>query len=161
MRLSSHGVELALLDGSCLIRSSFLSSHRIHVKLNHPNIIKMWAAFKQADGVVIVQEYADGGDLLKIMTENGMRLSESTASRMVIKPLLSALTYLHSKSIIHRDIKLENIIFDGPDMTLKLADFGLCVSLREERSVTRAGTLDYMVRLSCCLISPTLQPSHP
>ena len=33
-------------------------------------------------------------------------------------------------------------------MTLKLADFGLCLNLKEERSVTRAGTLDYMVSLS-------------
>lgn len=45
--------------------------------------------------------------------------------------------------------QLENILFTGPEMTLKLADFGLCLNLREERSVTRAGTLDYMVRVSC------------
>ena len=43
-------------------------------------------------------------------------------------------------------MQLENILFHGDSMTLKLADFGLCLNLREERSVTRAGTLDYMVR---------------
>ena len=42
--------------------------------------------------------------------------------------------------------QLENILFHGESMTLKLADFGICLNLREERSVTRAGTLDYMVR---------------
>ena len=41
-------------------------------------------------------------------------------------------------------MQLENILFSGEEMTLKLADFGLCLNLREERSVTRAGTLDYM-----------------
>lgn len=44
-------------------------------------------------------------------------------------------------------LQLENILFHGENMTLKLADFGLCLNLREERPVTRAGTLDYMVRM--------------
>jgi hypothetical protein len=90
---------------------------RIHVKLKHPNIIKMWAAFKQADGVVIVQEYADGGDLLKIMTENNMKLYERNAASMVIEPLLEAISYLHSKGIMHRRVSLY-ILSSGQLLTL-------------------------------------------
>jgi len=52
--------------------------------------------------------------------------------------------YLHTRAIIHRDIKPENILFASNSSCLKLADFGLAIDLREERAVTRAGTLDYM-----------------
>jgi serine/threonine protein kinase len=51
---------------------------------------------------------------------------------------------LHTRAIIHRDIKPENILFANNGSCLKLADFGLAIDLREERAVTRAGTLDYM-----------------
>jgi serine/threonine protein kinase len=52
--------------------------------------------------------------------------------------------YLHTRAIIHRDIKPENILFANNGSCLKLADFGLAIDLRQERAVTRAGTLDYM-----------------
>lgn len=59
------------------------------------------AAAPQDDGVVLVQEYADGGDLLSLLTRS-IRLSERRTVRLVIAPLLQALLYLHSKFIIHR-----------------------------------------------------------
>jgi len=55
----------------------------------------------------------------------------------------SSVQYLHTRGIVHRDIKPENILFSS-GMCLKLADFGLAIDLRQERAVTRAGTLDYM-----------------
>ncbi|GAX80075.1 hypothetical protein CEUSTIGMA_g7513.t1 [Chlamydomonas eustigma] len=144
-RLSKRKVVLKIYHPDLLheiSRYQLLREARLHVTLMHPNIIRMYAAFKQADGVVLVQEYADGGDLLQLLVRSGARLSERTTVQLVVKPLLKALYYLHSKSIVHR--QLENILFTGPDLTLKLADFGLCLNVREERSVTRAGTLDYM-----------------
>ena len=47
--------------------------------------------------------------------------------------------------VIHRDIKPENILL-GRRRDVKLADFGLSINATLERPVTRAGTLDYMVR---------------
>ena len=62
---------------------------------------------------------------------------------------------MHTRGIIHRDIKPENILFTKGDCRLKLADFGLAIDLRQERAVTRAGTLDYMapeVRVVVCWV---------
>jgi len=139
-------------------RCQLLREARLHAQLHHPNIVQLHAAFQQEDGVVLVLEYADRGDLLALLTERKQtdtaagrltpgalgQLREREAVRVVVKPLLHALEYLHAQDIMHRDIKLENILFAGPSCTLKLADFGLCLNMREERSVTRAGTLDYM-----------------
>jgi serine/threonine protein kinase len=62
--------------------------------------------------------------------------------------------YLHTRAIIHRDIKPENILFANNGSCLKLADFGLAIDLREERAVTRAGTLDYMAPEVCMSSRP-------
>eukprot|EP00775_Hariotina_reticulata_P011671 gene11671-11814_t len=117
---------------------------RLHSSCNHENIVKLFAAFQEGDRVVMVQEYANGGDLFNLLQKYGGCLSERIAVQMVLDPFLRVLQYLHTRAIIHRDIKPENILFAEDGSCLKLADFGLAIDLREERAVTRAGTLDYM-----------------
>ncbi|GFH05921.1 protein kinase domain-containing protein, partial [Haematococcus lacustris] len=119
----------------------------VHAQLRHSNIVHLYAAFQEGDRVVMVQEYADGSDLFTLLHKYGGRLSERLAVQMVIEPFLRVMHYLHLKGFIHRDIKPENILFTK-DMVLKLGDFGLAIDLREERAVTRAGTLDYMTAQS-------------
>uniref|UniRef100_A0A7R9W0E9 Protein kinase domain-containing protein n=2 Tax=Chlamydomonas euryale TaxID=1486919 RepID=A0A7R9W0E9_9CHLO len=116
---------------------------RVHSTLQHQNIVHLFAAFKEGNDVVLVQEYAEGGDLYRLLHRNGGRLSERQAVEMVLHPFLLALHYLHTRGIMHRDIKPENVLFTE-HRVLKLADFGLAIDLTEERAVTRAGTLDYM-----------------
>ncbi|PNW75054.1 hypothetical protein CHLRE_12g498650v5 [Chlamydomonas reinhardtii] len=116
---------------------------RVHSNLCHENIVHLYAAFQEGDKVILVQEYADGSDLFTLLHKYGGRLSERLAVQLVLEPFLRVLQYLHSRAIIHRDIKPENILFNKA-MCLKLGDFGLAIDLREERAVTRAGTLDYM-----------------
>ncbi|KAI8465173.1 MAG: serine/threonine protein kinase [Monoraphidium minutum] len=115
----------------------------LHASLTHENVVALYAAFREGDFVVMVQEYADGGDLFSLLQKYGGRLSERVAVSLVLEPFLRVLQYLHTRGIVHRDIKPENILFSS-GMCLKLADFGLAIDLRQERAVTRAGTLDYM-----------------
>eukprot|EP00878_Enallax_costatus_P023847 GHUV01025401.1.p1 GENE.GHUV01025401.1~~GHUV01025401.1.p1 ORF type:complete len:365 (+),score=61.91 GHUV01025401.1:110-1204(+) len=115
----------------------------LHAALEHENVVQLSAAFQEGDFVVLVQEYAAGGNLFDMLQKYGGRLTEHVTVQMVLEPFLRVLQYLHTRGIIHRDIKPENILFSS-NMTLKLADFGLAIDLRRERAVTRAGTLDYM-----------------
>ncbi|GAX74903.1 hypothetical protein CEUSTIGMA_g2349.t1 [Chlamydomonas eustigma] len=116
---------------------------KLHSSLQHENIIKLFAAFQEADQVVLVQEFADSGDLFLLLHRYGGKLPEKTAVEMILHPFLKVLTYLHQNCVVHRDIKPENVLFTR-SMQLKICDFGLAIDLREERAVTRAGTLEYM-----------------
>ncbi|KAG1671714.1 hypothetical protein FOA52_007506 [Chlamydomonas sp. UWO 241] len=116
---------------------------KLHSNLQHENIVTLFAAFKEGDQVVLVQEYAESGDLFMLLHRYGGKLPEKTAVELVLHPFLCVLKYLHANAIVHRDIKPENVLFTRT-MQLKLCDFGLAIDLREERAVTRAGTLEYM-----------------
>eukprot|EP00892_Ulva_mutabilis_P002402 jgi/Ulvmu1/12162/UM085_0026.1 len=85
----------------------------------------MHAVFVTARRVYIVTELVTGGELLDIVTEHGV-FSEPQAAYLV-RQVLSGVTYLHSKDIVHRDLKLENLLLDGelPKAVVKIADFGL------------------------------------
>jgi len=132
-----------LADQCDLQRVQLYREIRVHSRLQHQNIVQFYAAFLEDNCVIIVQEYAAGGDLLRYMYKYGGRLTERQAVNLVLQPFLSALLYLHTQGIIHRDIKPENCLLTDSRL-LKLADFGLAVDLNEERANTRAGTLDYM-----------------
>lgn len=116
---------------------------RIHICLDHPNIVDLWGAFEDEDHVVLVIDYAAKGDLFDMLRHTGGRMKESDVVTRIMYPFMSGLWYLHSMNVIHRDIKLENTLF-AADGTLKIADFGLSIDSSQERPVTRLGTLDYM-----------------
>ena len=116
---------------------------RLHIALDHENIIKLYSAFEDEKNVYMVQEFAGSGDLFEELRRNGGLVKEKYAVRDVLAPFLNSLCYLHNLDIIHRDIKPENILVTSTKM-IKLADFGLGIDCSDERPVTRCGTLDYM-----------------
>jgi serine/threonine protein kinase len=70
--------------------------------LNARHILQLMVAFQDHQEVVLVQPYAAGGDLLKLLRSWGGTLGEREAVRGVVGPLLQALVYLHSHGILHR-----------------------------------------------------------
>eukprot|EP00798_Chlamydomonas_sp_ICE-L_P019410 gene19410-26068_t len=133
----------SLKDQCDLQRVQLYREIRVHSRLQHHNVVQFYSSFLEDDIVVIVQEYCEGGDLLKVVYKCGGRLFERQAVNIVLQPFLQALQYLHTQGIVHRDIKPENVLF-AEEKRLKVADFGLAIDLNEERANTRAGTLDYM-----------------
>lgn len=70
------------------------------------------------------QEYADGADLFTVLQRYGGRLSERVAVQMVLDPFIRVLDYLHSRGIIHRDIKVR------AEQTPEARHLGTCPGLR-------------------------------
>ncbi|KAG1676369.1 hypothetical protein FOA52_001164 [Chlamydomonas sp. UWO 241] len=116
---------------------------RLHLSLQHTHIVALYAAFQEGGSIVLVEEFAAGGSLYAATMQKGRHMSEAGAVQVVIAPLLGTLCFLHSRGIVHRDIKLENCLLSASGQLL-LADFGLAINTREERAVTRAGTLEYV-----------------
>ncbi|XP_059189371.1 NUAK family SNF1-like kinase 1 [Centropristis striata] len=103
---------------------------RIHIQreieitasLRHSNIIRFHEVFESRDKIVIVMEYASRGELYDYIQER-RRLPE-TEARDIFRQITSAVHYCHKNGVVHRDLKLENILLDQ-DFKVKLADFGL------------------------------------
>ncbi|KAJ0023180.1 hypothetical protein NQD34_003079 [Periophthalmus magnuspinnatus] len=90
--------------------------------LCHPHIITIYEVFENKDKIVIVMEYASRGDLYDYICDK-RNISEREA-RHFFRQIVSAVHYCHQNGIVHRDLKLENILLDGTG-NVKIADFGL------------------------------------
>jgi serine/threonine protein kinase len=113
----------------------------IQSHLRHPNILRMYGYFYDAEKIYLILEYSVGGELYKKLCDKG-KFTEKESAKM-IDQLASALQYCHSKRIIHRDIKPENLL-RGMNGEIKLSDFGWSVHAPTSRRTTMCGTLDYL-----------------
>ncbi|KAJ6248613.1 kp78a-related [Anaeramoeba flamelloides] len=110
-------------------------------KLNHKNIVKLIDMFENEKYWFIVTEYINGGDLSS-MLEKKKRLKESDIKKLFVQ-LVKGIEYCHSKNIIHRDLKLENLLITD-EKKLKIIDFGLSnFSEKGELLKTHCGSPSY------------------
>ena len=105
----------------------------VQKKMDHPNIAKILEYFEDPKhGVMhIVMELCAGGSLVSRMKDHRHGYSERSAATLMER-LLSAVTYCHHHGIVHRDIKLDNIMYesDSEESELKLIDFGFATEVR-------------------------------
>ena len=102
---------------------SIYSEIDIQKSLIHPYLCKMYCIIETNDYIFIVSEYCSGGEIFKIISEKVDHFEEAEACK-IFSQILSGLEYLHNNYICHRDIKLENMLFDEYG-DAKLTDFGL------------------------------------
>lgn len=89
--------------------------------LNHPNIVNLVEVMKSGKYIGIVLEYASGGELFDYIL-NHKYLKEPLAKKFFAQ-LVSGVDYMHSKGLIHRDLKLENLLLDK-NKNIIISDFG-------------------------------------
>jgi calcium-dependent protein kinase len=108
---------------------------------DHPNVIKLYEYYEDSANLYLILEYADGGELFdRLHEQTGSRYTEAEAARLLFK-MCAAIGYIHYMGVTHRDLKLENFIFEGKaqDSNLKLIDFGL--SSKYGSSLRRMSTM--------------------
>lgn len=105
-------------------KEQMLKEVSILKSLDHPNIIKIFDMYEDETNMYLIIEYCAGGELFDRVHKE--TFSEAEAAKY-IKQLLSAISYLHARNIVHRDLKAENLLFenDSSDANLKLIDFGV------------------------------------
>ncbi|XP_023578853.1 serine/threonine-protein kinase 36 isoform X2 [Octodon degus] len=110
--------------------------------LRHPNIVHMLDSFETDKEVVVVTDYAEG-ELFQILEDDG-KLPEDQVQAIAAQ-LVSALYYLHSHRILHRDMKPQNILL-AKDGSIKLCDFGFARAMSTNTMVLTSikGTPLYM-----------------
>ena len=111
----------------------------------HPNIIRLYNVFENADYLYIIMEYCYGGDLFSYLENRHFRLSEKRAST-IIHQMATAVYYMHSFGVVHRDLKPENVLMTNTDedSDIRILDFGLSKILGPyEKCDEPYGTLTY------------------
>ena len=98
--------------------------------IRHPNIVKLYETIKPEDSkldyYLMFMELCAGGDLLQFVRKR--RSLEEPLVKLFMKQIMNAIGYLHYKNIVHRDIKLENILLSNLG-EIKICDLGVSVSL--------------------------------
>ncbi|KAG5313686.1 MARK3 kinase, partial [Acromyrmex insinuator] len=94
--------------------------------LQHPSIVRLYETIRCGSVYYLVTELATGGDLCTHIKEQPAgKLDENTA-RLYARQLVAALKHMHSKGVVHRDLKMENIVLqDERKEQIKIVDFGL------------------------------------
>jgi 5'-AMP-activated protein kinase catalytic alpha subunit len=119
-------------------------------KLNHPHVLRMFESIDTPKRIHIVTDFCSGGNLCSYVKGKG-RLHEVEARKVFVQ-LVAAIDYLHQQGIIHRDIKLENVLFaDERHAEVKLVDFGFAVVVTDQwrRLKIFCGTPSYMAPEIC------------
>uniref|UniRef100_A0A4W2EKL3 Serine/threonine-protein kinase 33 n=1 Tax=Bos indicus x Bos taurus TaxID=30522 RepID=A0A4W2EKL3_BOBOX len=121
--------------------------------VKHEHIIHLEQVFETPKKMYLVMELCEDGELKEILERKG-HFSENE-TRWIIQSLASAIAYLHNKDIVHRDLKLENIMVKSSfidannemNLNIKVTDFGLAVKKHGRSEVmlqTTCGTPIYM-----------------
>jgi len=121
------------------IKSTFLAMK----KLKHPNIIRYEALYvdmKKHAGWLVME-------LVEKPTLDKVQIKSEEEIRRIMQQILDALSYLHKHGIIHRDIKLENVLYNKDEKSIKIIDFGISRKFKQRGSFidmwTITGTLYY------------------
>lgn len=144
-KIKSDGSKVAIKQMNLLRQSRkdlLLNEILLMKEMQHPNIVNYLDSFVVSNELWMVMEYMDGGQLTDIIDNNTLHEDQIAAISL---ETCKGLEHLHSKNIIHRDIKSENVLMTGAG-DIKITDFGYSAQLTDTKKqrATMAGTPYWM-----------------
>ena len=127
------------LSRNDLVRQRFLREARLCVKLDHPNIVRVYNVDEYAGNLFLVMEMIDGSDAAHMLKDGG-RLAYKRALE-IGEASAKALTCAHQQGLVHRDIKPHNILLGSKDGKIKISDFGLARAATSSSHLTMSGQI--------------------
>jgi len=125
-RLTQEMVAIKSIDKEFLTdensRIKVMKEVKILKRIRHKSIIQLYDTFETNKHIIFVMELCSGGDLLNYVRMR-RKLTEDYA-KTIFKQIMDALHYCHRQNILHRDVKLDNIILDS-EGNIKIGDFGV------------------------------------
>lgn len=138
-RLTSTRVAIKQIPKA--MSSSLTREIHHHRRLHHPNVTQLYEVIATENTIWLVTELCAGGELYDYLVEKG-RLTE-IETRPIFGELCLALNYVHRLGVVHRDLKLENVLLDER-CHVKLSDFGFTREFEQGRLLdTFCGTTGY------------------
>ncbi|XP_043927349.1 hormonally up-regulated neu tumor-associated kinase [Protopterus annectens] len=125
--ITGEKVAIKVIDKKKAKKDSYVTKNlrregQIHQMIRHPNITQLLDILETENSYYLVMELCPGGNLMHRIYEK-KRLEEQEA-RKYIRQLIQAVEHLHRFGVVHRDLKIENLLLDE-DNNIKLIDFGL------------------------------------
>ena len=108
-------------------RTKIMHEVGILLRLRHESVVKLYETFETKRHIMLVMELCAGGDLLNFVRKR--KKCDEPLAKVLFKQIIEGIGYIHSKSILHRDIKLDNILLDGKGR-VKIADFGVSKTVK-------------------------------
>jgi len=102
--------------------------------LSHDNIIKLYDVKEDEGSLYLFMDLIKGLTLEKFSEQNGENGLNENLARHIFAQLINAVSFIHSKGVCHRDIKLENVLIDEKTKKVILIDFGYCGLIQNDSS---------------------------
>ncbi|CAH2089905.1 unnamed protein product [Euphydryas editha] len=149
-RIIGKKVAIKIVDLTCIkeeyARRNLHREPRVMSKLRHPCIAALYETMMHGPRLYVVMEAACGGDLCThvLQARGSARGLPEPRARALAAQLVSAVRHMHSRGVVHRDLKMENIMLDSTKQYIKIVDFGLSNVWRAGGALaTPCGSLEY------------------
>lgn len=119
-----------------VIKMGFIAEIDLFKTLDHPNVVKLYDIFFYSQHYYVVTEFCAGGTLQNILNEYASSINENFI-KTIMRQLISVISYINNLNIVHRDLKLDNIVLSHPvnkenlleNNSIKIIDFGTATKI--------------------------------